>query len=229
MKKYFVLIDGKQYGPLDMVELKGKEITRETPVWYEGLGEWKNAGEINELIDIIPPPTPPIPPKYKSTSEPKKEKSKKPQKDFYSRLGSILQGIGVIGAILIVGAIVVNLLKQNSSSSASGYQQKIMTIEEIERSQPAKFLKADGTYRENFWGDKFKIKCTISNKATVASYKDPVVRVTYYSKTKTVLARNSYTIYEVFQPHSEKTVDLKIDNYKDVNSIGWEVVSAIGL
>jgi len=114
----------------------------------------------------------------------------------------------------------------NNGNSSETYVQKVKTVEEIERSQPTNFLSADGNYNENFWGDKIKVHGVIKNKATVAIYKDAVVRVTYYSKTKTALGSNDYTIYEMFPPHSEVPFELKIDNYKDVNSIGWEVVKA---
>jgi len=121
----------------------------------------------------------------------------------------------------------------NSSGSSAAdtdpqtYQEKVMSVEEIERAQPTNFLTASGTYKENFRGDKIKVSCTITNTATVATYKDAVIRVTYYSKTKTVLGTNDYTVYETFSPSSSKTVQLKIDNYKDVNSIGWDVVQAL--
>jgi hypothetical protein len=130
-------------------------------------------------------------------------------------------------AIVLIVIVVGFILIANLNNSGSSYQEKIMTVEEIELSQPTSFLFADGNYRENFWGDKFKVSCTITNKATVATYKDAIVRVTYYSKTKTVLGSNDYTIYEVFSPTSTKTVQLTIENYKDVESIGWEVISAI--
>jgi hypothetical protein len=57
-------------------------------------------------------------------------------------------------------------------------------------------------------------------------YKDVVIRVTFYSKTETSLGSKEYTIYETFPPNNTKKVSLKIDNYKDVNSLGWEVVDA---
>jgi len=40
------------------------------------------------------------------------------------------------------------------------------------------------------------------------------------------LGTNDYTIYEVFPPTSSKTVRLKIDNYKNVATIGWDVIMA---
>ena len=81
-------------------------------------------------------------------------------------------------------------------------------------------------YNENFWGDKIKVHGVVKNKATVATYKDAVVRVTYYSKTKTELGNKEYTIYEVFPPNSEVKFELKIENYKDVSTIGWDVIQA---
>jgi len=102
-------------------------------------------------------------------------------------------------------------------------------LKQQEQATPTDYLSADGTYKENFWGDKLKIKCTIHNKATLASFKDVVVRVTYYTKTKTELGTKEYTIYEIVNANSDKTVEMKIDTYKDVETIGWDVVSAIAL
>lgn len=133
-----------------------------------------------------------------------------------------------IALIVVVGGLAIfnNINNSGDYGSGDSYQEKVMTVEEIERSQPTNFLSADGTYRKTFWGDKIKVNCVITNKAKVATYKDVVVRITYYIKTKTELGSKEYSIYEVFPPNSTKTVKLKIDNYKDVNSIGWDVISA---
>ena len=114
----------------------------------------------------------------------------------------------------------------SATTVSQTYQEKVMTVEEIERSQPTNFLTAEGNYNENFWGDKIKVHGVIKNKATVATYKDAVVRITYYSKTKTEIGSKDYTIYDIFPPHSEVKFELKINNYKDVKTIGWEVIQA---
>lgn len=127
---------------------------------------------------------------------------------------------------LVVGLNACNNNDSNRTNTANTYQEKVKTVEEIERSQPTNFLSASGTYNQNFWGNKFKVHGVIKNAATVATFKDAVVTVNYFSKTKTKLASNNYTIYDFFPPHSEKTFELAIENYKDVNSIGWTVVRA---
>jgi hypothetical protein len=131
---------------------------------------------------------------------------------------------------IFLGSIILLFNACNTSNGntvdAQSYQEKVMSVQEIENSEPTKFLSADGSYNSNFWGDKFKVHGKITNTATAASYKDAVVRVTYYSKTGTELATNEYTIYDFFPPNSVKNFELKIQNYQDVKSIGWDVVGA---
>ena len=59
MKTFFLFIDDEQQGPFNLEELKTKKITRTTKVWFEGLEDWKNADEIEELKSLfasVPPP-----------------------------------------------------------------------------------------------------------------------------------------------------------------------------
>ena len=50
----------KQVGPLSLDELKQQGITRETPVWREGMPNWVQAKDIPELHECITPPKPQI-------------------------------------------------------------------------------------------------------------------------------------------------------------------------
>ena len=60
MKKYFYN-DGKdQFGPFSLEELKEKEITRETMVWFPELGGWEKAGTIPELQNLFTLDAPPL-------------------------------------------------------------------------------------------------------------------------------------------------------------------------
>lgn len=119
---------------------------------------------------------------------------------------------------------------QDSYNSSGGEQKSPQQLKaellQLEQDSPEDYLTADGDYKENFWGDKFKIKCYIHNSATLASYKDIVIRVTFYSQTDTEIGSENYTIYEVIDANSDIAVDLKIDAYSDVSSIGWDVISA---
>jgi hypothetical protein len=235
MKKFYLYTGTEQQGPFDISELRTKNIKRETPIWYEGLSEWTTAGQIEELNELFssttPPPfesrTPPPPPIQKPENHlPNVNKPSTKKKKY---VGWIIFIILIIVALVIVALVVSNDQSKNkrSSQGENTYQEKVMTVEEIEKSKPTEFLTIRGTYQENFWGDKINVDCILTNKATVATYKDVQVRVTYYSKTKTVLGNKDFTIYEFFPPRTTKTTELKVDNYKDVSSIGLTVIDAI--
>jgi hypothetical protein len=213
MKKFYLHNGTEQEGPFSKSELKEKNITRKTEVWYEGLNDWTNAENVDDLKNIFNTSSPP-PIRSKVVDKKKKTKSWK----------GILIKTAVVSVLIIVG---LQIYADVNDRNYETYSDKVMTIEEIENATPANFLDAHGTYNESFWGTKINVDGKISNSATVADYKDVVVRVTYYSKTKTVLGTEDYTLYEVFPPNSVKPFKLKIENYKDVNSIGWDVISAL--
>lgn len=60
---YYINENGQQYGPFTIDQLRMRGITRETPVWCEGMSQWALARNIPELIEILQP-TPPQQPSY---------------------------------------------------------------------------------------------------------------------------------------------------------------------
>lgn len=59
MKKYFYTDGTNKFGPFTLEELREENITRETKVWFQELGEWKTAGtipELSEIFKLVPPP-----------------------------------------------------------------------------------------------------------------------------------------------------------------------------
>lgn len=58
MKKYFYTDGTTNFGPFTLEELKEKNISKETYIWFQGISDWKQAGTIPELDEIfafIPP------------------------------------------------------------------------------------------------------------------------------------------------------------------------------
>lgn len=52
-KQYFFMEGGRQQGPFNLEQLKGKNIISGTPVWYDPLPKWTTAGEVAALKDIL--------------------------------------------------------------------------------------------------------------------------------------------------------------------------------
>ena len=99
----------------------------------------------------------------------------------------------------------------STSITEESYNQKVTSVEETELSQPTTFLKADGNYNKNLIGTKIKLHGTITNSASVATFKDAVVQITFYSATQTELFNKNYTIYNYFPPHSTVEFELKTE------------------
>lgn len=52
--KTFYYSDGKeQFGPFSHEEMKSKSISADTLVWFEGLPDWRRAGEVPEMSEFL--------------------------------------------------------------------------------------------------------------------------------------------------------------------------------
>lgn len=218
MKKYYLHNGTENIGPLDLDELKAKAITKNTQVWCDGMEDWKNAGEVEELKSILSVVPPPIAKKPEIKPEPIASNKKT---HWFWRMTRVL-------AILIIVCITIFAFVDymNEKYSGSSYEESIMTIGEMEVADPSLYLNTTGTYKPTFLGDQLKINGVIENKATVTNYKDVVIEVIFYSKTNSEIAREQYTIYDFFAPNTKKEFKLKVKNYSNVNTIGWNVFNA---
>ena len=69
MKKYFIVENNQQSGPLSIDELRNKRVSPSTLVWFEGMTNWEQASAIDELSGLFRT-TPPPPPSYYQTTTP---------------------------------------------------------------------------------------------------------------------------------------------------------------
>lgn len=225
MKHYFIHNGSDKEGPFDKDELRAKVIKPNTPVWCEGMPDWTEASKVEELKDLFSTPPP-----YNSSGTPPRRESTASAKDSSQRnsnrrIGKALQLIGLVGVLLIGGFLLIGWL-MDSGSSGSTYAEKVMTVEEIEQKDPTRFLEASGTWNENFWGTKLKVHGKVKSSATVATYKDIVIRVTYYSETRTVLGTEDYVLYKFVPPHSTVDFEWTLKRPDACKQIGWDVIRA---
>jgi hypothetical protein len=218
MNKYYLHDGSENIGPFEIEELKEHNLTRITQVWCEGMEDWKEAGSIDELKILLPVLPPPLKKANTETTTTNKVKTKK---SIFFRIFKLL---GITFLVIVLLLVVVNVIARQSPSPT--YQESVMTIQEIEAANPLDYLSADGTYNENFIGDKIKINGFITNTATVTSYKDVTVRVNFYSKTHTLIGSENYTLYEFYPPNTKQAFKLRVKAYSNVSTIGWDVINA---
>lgn len=218
MKKYYLHNGTENIGPFDLEDLKLHNLTKDTPIWYEGIEEWKTAGEIEELKSVLIV----VPPPYVKKEETINTTPVIIEKQRSSLAWRITR-VFLIGFLIVV-AISVIVGIANNSNEPLPYSE--MTIGETEATYPTDYLHTGGTYKPNFLGSKLKIDGFIENKASLTTYKDIVIEITYYSKTNTPLKTIYHTVYEFVSPATRQPFQLKVENYSDVESLGWKVSNA---
>jgi PBP1b-binding outer membrane lipoprotein LpoB len=105
------------------------------------------------------------------------------------------------------------------------YEQTKETLEQTEKKNPKRFLSVDGHDKKNL-ARQTVIKGTISNKATLASYKDIDVELSFYSKTGALLLKDHEVVYKVVTPGSSENFKYKTYAPKGTDSIAMKISSA---
>lgn len=111
MNTYYIHNGNESTGPFGLDELRSKKITKTTPVWCQGMEDWKYAEEVVELktiLIIIPPPLKPIITPTQTTKSIDKELNTKIlgiKKDIFFPVLIVL--------VLIIGTISFNLFEEN--------------------------------------------------------------------------------------------------------------------
>ena len=111
MKKYFLHNGTESSGPFDLEELKSKRIIKNTPVWFEGLENWKTAGDIPELRTIfvlVPPPFTTI-----SATAPKPKQDNFVEERTFLGMSKKTFLIVLVSLIILVATLVINTLEEN--------------------------------------------------------------------------------------------------------------------
>jgi hypothetical protein len=134
-------------------------------------------------------------------------------------------------ALLFSLLIPIALYSCNENDSKKGEKEKDSyeaakeSLQEKETKNPKSFLTVSGHDRHNLLGQTV-VKGTITNKATIASYKDVDVKLDFYSKTGTLLETDKETVYEVIGPGQSKNFKTKYFAPKGTDSVALAVIAA---
>jgi len=96
---------------------------------------------------------------------------------------------------------------------------------ELEQKSPAGFLTVSGTKKKNLLGQTV-VNGTIFNKARVVTYKDIELKLSFYSKTGTLLEEDKEVIYESIHPGGSKRFKSKYFTPKGTDSVAMKIAGA---
>ena len=129
----------------------------------------------------------------------------------------------------LIASVLLFSCKSNDSKKAEAEKQSYEltkeSLGEKEKKNPQNFLSVDGHNRHSIIG-QMVIVGSITNKASVASYKDVDIKLSFYSKTGTLLETDKETVYEVINPGESKNFKTKYFAPKGSDSVALAITNA---
>jgi len=114
---------------------------------------------------------------------------------------------------------------QKEKAMQDKYESSKLSLEEVEKKSPARFLSVEGNDKKNLLGQTV-VKGKVHNNAKMISYKDVDIKLFFYSKTGTLLQEDQEVIYESIAPGKVMQFKSKYFAPKGTDSIGMKVISA---
>ena len=114
---------------------------------------------------------------------------------------------------------------QSKTSEQESYKSTKESLLKKEIKSPQSFLFVGGHDKRNILGQTV-VKGVITNKATVAVFKDVDLKLSFYSKTRALLETDKETVFEVLQPGESKNFKTKYFAPKGTDSVRLEVLGA---
>jgi len=133
-------------------------------------------------------------------------------------------------AILLAFTFSSILFSCNSDSTTTttekeSYEKTKASMRAKEERNPQNFLTANSHDKKNLFGQTV-IKGTLTNKASVAIFKDVNLKLSFYSKTKALLETDNETVFEILHPGESKNFKTKYFAPKGTDSVAIAVLTA---
>jgi hypothetical protein len=115
--------------------------------------------------------------------------------------------------------------KDTDSKADKNYEKSKESLEQIEQKNPTKFITIEGNKKKNLLG-RTVVKGEIFNNAKMITYKDVEIKISFYSKTGTLLEEDRETIYDSIVPGGSVNFKSKFYTPKATDSVGFKILEA---
>ena len=99
------------------------------------------------------------------------------------------------------------------------------TLADREKKNPTRFIVINNRDRKNILGQTVVI-VNLTNNATIASYKDIALKLSFFSKTGVKLDEGNETVYETLKPGETTKFKTKYFAPKGTDSVAVKVLNA---
>ena len=114
----------------------------------------------------------------------------------------------------------------NNQRPPAKYEEKKASLEEMERDSPLKFLKITGSHHGNLLNQKV-VEGEITNKATLVSYRNIQVQVSFHDKDGAVIDKEKEILDDVIKPGATNDFKIKNSHIKGANSVTLDITGAV--
>jgi hypothetical protein len=130
-------------------------------------------------------------------------------------------------SLIILMAILLFACNESDSSKAKKESYELTKKELLSKEQkdPTAFITISGYNKKNIVGQTV-VRGTLTNKASVAVFKDIDIRLSFFSKTKALLETDKETIFDILEPGESKDFKTKYFAPKGTDSVGLQVLAA---
>lgn len=131
----------------------------------------------------------------------------------------------VFGLLVMVVASCGGSDGKTDTGKKDKYEEKKENLADIEKKNPVRFLSVSGHDKKNLIGQTV-VKGTLKNKATVATYKDVELELSFFSKTGALLEKDIEIVYDKIEPGKETDFKTKYFAPKGTDSVALRVLNA---
>ncbi len=128
-------------------------------------------------------------------------------------------------SIVICSALLFACNSENAVKEKESYNATKSSLLKKEEKDPAAFIIVKGNSKKNIVGQTV-VKGTLENKASVAIFKDAIIQLRFYSKTKALLETDKETIFQIINPGETQDFKTKYFAPKGTDSVGLQVLGA---
>jgi hypothetical protein len=137
--------------------------------------------------------------------------------------------IKIISPLILIAFLMTQVACNNQHEyeikSNDKYEKGKETLTEMEQKNPLRFLSVKGGKKKNLFGQTV-VRGNIYNSAKMVSYKDVDIKISFYSKTGTLLEEDNNMVYETITPGGSMSFKSKFFAPKGTDSVAMKVIGA---
>lgn len=232
MKIWFIRHNNEGLGPYTIDELKNLSVAKDDYVWKEGFPDWMQAASIPELKQLFSSATPP--PFTVPSAEISTPLNTKPHDDhtYYNpKPNKSRRRLVWIGIVLVLSLVTYVIYANNQSTYVSPFttqksaEELKVDLVQTEKQNPTNYITGRTSHHQNLLNQTV-LEGTLTNSATLAAFKDVVLRVEFLSKTNTTISTQDIPVYEQINPGQTISFKKKVFVSKDVADVNVTIAGA---